>query len=100
MFLIRLHATPPSDVRDLGEIGGAYVNCWIVAGNSGEATEIAMHDIRRQGWTADRVEHVAHITREECVTGRTRELFDQAIIDQEVYEYYTYPPEDCEEPKA
>ncbi|MBX3360432.1 MAG: hypothetical protein KF912_10145 [Phycisphaeraceae bacterium] len=97
---VRLHATPPSEVRDLGETDGAYVNCWIVAGNSEEATEIAVRDIRAQGWTPDRVEHAAHITREECETDRARELFDQAKFDNEVYEYYTYPPEGCEAPNA
>lgn len=98
MFLIRLHATPSQDSPDHGSIGGAYINCWIVANSLEEATERARHDVQGYGWQPDSVEHAVQITRLECVSDRAREMYDQAMIDQEVYDYHQYPPEDGQTP--
>lgn len=96
MFMIRLHATPSQESPDHGQCGGAYINCWIVAGSFEEATQRAQRDVRGFGWQPESVERAVRITREECDNERARELFDQAMIDKEVYEFHTYPVEDVD----
>lgn len=96
MFCIRLHATPSPESPDHGRVGGAYIVCYIVAVSIEEATERAQQDVQASGWRPDSVELAVQLTRLECVSDGARELYDQAMIDQEVYEYHTYPLNDSE----
>jgi hypothetical protein len=96
MFCIRMHATPSPESLDHGRVCGAYIVCWIVAASLEEATERAQQDVQAFGWRPDSIEHAAQTIRTECGSDRARELYDQAMIDQEVYEYHTYPLDDSE----
>lgn len=94
MYLVEIHAVP-LDPTDVQEFGGAYVNCWIESPSLGEAVSRAMAEVEGAGWRPDEVRR-AHLTTRESYTGDDDglEYYEQALIDQEVFVFYTYPIED------
>lgn len=85
---ITYHVKPiePSD------IGGAYVNCFIESNSSKRAQEIAERQITELNWQIIEMEELT-VINQDTVDDDKREYYEQALIDKEVFVFYTYPLE-------
>jgi hypothetical protein len=50
MFFIQFEAMPTQDVAARDNVAGAYVNCWIQAGDAVQAEARGRHWISEEGW--------------------------------------------------
>src|SRR6266404_9474024 len=90
MFYLLIEALPKQ--ADSEQIGGAFINCWIESGAPEEAEQIARKVIEAQGWKVLSFQDVFQVDRsfyQENPEGR--EYFEQALIDNEVFVFHSYP---------
>jgi hypothetical protein len=99
MFFFTFHATPTPDAKEFHEAGGAYVSCWIQNRDRHEAEQRAKDLIVDYGWDVEALEEGAIVTSADYeVDDEDRPFFEQALIEQEVLVFNTWPPgEDGEE---
>jgi hypothetical protein len=92
MFYFRFEATPRRDARVAPEAAGAFVSCWIERSTLQEAVRVARAGIEQQGWIVDQPEESREVTLKDYPAGHNgREQFEQALIDKEVFVFFTYP---------
>jgi hypothetical protein len=98
LFLLTLEARPNPDSEGYGEVGGAFVNCWVNACDLRSAELRAIALIEDHGWRPQRFESWELVTREtyverkppEAEAPNLRELVDQAFVDGEVCVFNTW----------
>lgn len=90
MYLLRYLAKPNADHAQSGDIGGAYINCWMDLASIEAAKVRAMDMIREEGWTVDSLEEAKIVHRSEC-DDENAAYFDQALIDKTVLVYHCWP---------
>lgn len=72
--------------------GGATVGCWIKDQSEKNSRFIAKSWIREQGWIPqDILEHQVITIEDYDAEPEGREYFDQAILDEEVFVFFTFP---------
>ncbi len=99
LFLLTIEARPEPDSEDYGEVGGAFVNCWVNADDLRAAERRAVTLIQEHGWRPHRFEEWELITRATYADLQPgddgepdlREVVDQAFIDGEVCVFNMWP---------
>ncbi len=98
LFLVTIEARPEPDSDEYGEAGGAFVNCWVDADDLRTAERRALALIELEGWRPHRfddwelVTRATYANREPTEDGLDlREIVEQAFIDGEVCEFYSWP---------
>ena len=90
-YLIIEAVQDPSCVHER-EYGGASVGCWIKGRSENEAALLAKAWVQNSGWVPLSIEEQYSVTEDfysEDAGGR--EYFEQALIDNEVFVFYTFP---------
>jgi hypothetical protein len=92
MFLITYRCKPGKDYQGKS-VGGAYVNCYIKRNKFEIADKISREHICESGWVILKQEDVSKINLMYYkVSGASGiEYYKQAVIDKEVFVFYTYP---------
>ena len=88
IFYFQFEARP----KKPAEAGGAFINCWIDRATREEAESHARDAIANQDWSVTRLEEAVLVTR-ETQSAESRQYFDQAEIDGEVFVFHTWPVE-------
>jgi hypothetical protein len=96
MKFITYHVIPTEDLDKKDNIGGAYVNCFIESESSSHSQEIAKKQLSQLHWEIIELEELT-IIDQNTVSEENKEYYEQALIDKEVFVFYTYP---TEEPKT
>jgi hypothetical protein len=97
MFFIQFDGTPRRDARTAPHAAGGRVNCWIERETLDEAVRVARDGIVAQGWIVDEPDEAYVVDETNYPPGQDgREYFEQALIDREVFVFYTYPEVDGE----
>jgi hypothetical protein len=97
MFLIQFNATPRRNVQTAPQAAGARVNCWIERSTLDEAVSAARAGIEAQGWIVNEHDEAYEVDETTYPPGKDgREYFEQALIDKEVFVFYTFPEVDGE----
>ena len=93
MFLVTYDARPSGSNPERDDLGGAIVNCWIVADSLESAVLMAQERLVESGWViVDRVTaEPAHADNHNH-----KEHFRQALVDGLVAVFHTYPPDELE----
>jgi hypothetical protein len=88
LFLLTVEARPQPDSDEYGELGGAYVNCWVDADDLRTAERRAVALILEDGWKPYRFESWQFVTRDTYVDQEPapdgpnmREILDEAFDD-------------------
>lgn len=93
MFFFTFLAVPTPDAQEFHEAGGAYVSCWIQGTDRHRAEERATELIHEYGWSVEALEEGAVVTRADYDEGdEDLEFFEQALMEQEVLVFNTWPP--------
>lgn len=90
MFFIQLRVRPAENSPNAVEYGGAYANCWVQREVLSDAMAAAIDLVHDAGWQAETVEEERQVFREEF-NGDGLEYFDQAVLDNEVCVFHTWP---------
>lgn len=99
LFLLTLEARPKPDSEDYGEVGGAFVNCWVDAEDLRSAELRAIALIEKNGWQPHRFDSWDLVNRsnyENCEPPNDdapdpQAMFEQALVDGEACEFHTWP---------
>ena len=91
MYLLTFHTKPLPSHPEFDETGGAYVNCYIVAEDLEAANKIASEEITANNWRILELDESTIIKSAEDVDPEKLEYYEQALIDKEVFVFYTYP---------
>jgi len=86
IFYFQFEARP----KKPGGTGGAFINCWIDRPTREEAESHVRDAIANQDWSVTRLEEAVLVTR-ETQPAESRQYFDQAEIDGEVFVFHTWP---------
>jgi hypothetical protein len=95
IFFFQFETTPSDGDRDFGHVGGAFVNCWIKAATQAKAEETARQIINEHQWHVEKLMDMCPVDRdsyEEDDPGL--QYYEQALTDDEVFEFHVYPRED------
>lgn len=93
MFFFTFLAAPTPDAKEYPDTGGAYVDCWIQSNERSEAEERARGLIRDYGWSVEALESGATVTGQDYQDDEeNREFYEQALVEQEVLVFNTWPP--------
>jgi hypothetical protein len=77
------------------EYGGATVGCWIRNQTKRNAFLIAKGWIEEHGWVALALDEQRSVSAETYRNEpESRQYFEQALIDDEVFVFYTFPKHD------
>ena len=96
MKFITYHVRPTEESDNEEEIGGAYVNCFIESDSSQQAQEIAKKQITELKWEIIELEEFTNLDQ-DTVSDENNEYYEQALLDKEVFVFYTYPIDEIEE---
>jgi hypothetical protein len=99
LFLLTLEAKPEPDCEDYGEVGGAFVNCWVDADDLRSAESRAVALIEKHGWRPHRFDSWEFVNRATYANRETQEqdtidyleLMEQAFVDGAVCVFNTWP---------
>lgn len=96
MVFVEFHAEPPADERE-GDVGGAYVACWIDVEDLDEAVARAHANIVGSGWKPTELRDALLVARDDYEPDDPHlAYFDQAILDREVLVFHCYPVDDAD----
>jgi hypothetical protein len=91
-FLVMYVAVPGNEAEGSEGAAGAYVNCWINAGSESEAIRRASREVHDAGWVIEELRGVRVVTQADYAEGDPNlEYFEQALIDDEVLAFHTWP---------
>ena len=92
MFLITYRGIPKHGSKEANEVGGAYINCWIKERNFVNADIIARKEIESANWKVESLEEVIQVDKKYYShDDPKREYYEQALIDNTVLVFHTYP---------
>jgi len=95
MYFLLFHVQPRPDLEDADDIGGAYVSCWIEADSIKQAEQIAKQEIGDLRWDILEKEDAFEITEDYYDKDSDGyEYYEQALIDELVIVFHTYPMEE------
>ena len=93
MYFLTYHSEPRKDADEIEDIGGAYINCYILADNIVQADNIARDEINKMKWNILERDDAYEIDS-DSVSEEGREHYEQALIDNTAYVLHTYPVND------
>jgi hypothetical protein len=91
MYFLMYNGKPNPDENKANEIGGAYINCYILAESLTMADKKARRDIKTMKWIISNREDAYEIDA-ESISENGKSYYNQALIDGKVYVFHTYPP--------
>jgi hypothetical protein len=92
MYLITYRGKPTSKSPEAKQFGGGYINCWIKQRKFEKADAMARSGIADNNWKIETLEEAYQVTRKNYSNDDDGlEYFEQALIDEIVFVYYTYP---------
>ncbi|MDB5223437.1 MAG: hypothetical protein JWN83_2104 [Chitinophagaceae bacterium] len=95
VYYLMIHAKPLKHNIEELDVAGAYVNCWIVSDKIEEAEQIAKQKLHELKWDTVNVEESTVITEKNYLNDPAgMEIYEQVLIDKEVYTFHTYESED------
>lgn len=95
MHYLQFEATPQPNHPEASSLGGAFVNCWVVADTQSDAEAMARKNIAEQLWRIDKLVECFVDDRDLYDADADQlQYYDQAVIDGEVYVFHTYPIDD------
>jgi hypothetical protein len=92
IYFLCVHACPAPSHPERNAIGGAYINCWVKAATPTEAENIALAEIKNEGWVIEEIEDPPSTDFER--SHESAEYLSQAQVDGECYVYHSYPISD------
>lgn len=93
MFFFTFLASPTPDAQEYPDTGGAYVDCWIQGTDGSEAEARARGLIQDYGWSVEALESQTTVTSQDYQDDEeNREFYEQALVEQEVLVFNTWPP--------
>lgn len=93
MFFFTFLASPTPDAQEYPDTGGAYVDCWIQGDDRSEAEGRARGLIQDYGWSVEALESQTTVTSQDYQDDEeNREFYEQALVEQEVLVFNTWPP--------
>jgi len=98
IFYIQYESIPTSESNDYKGTGGAFINCWIKATSIEAAKNMAENSINENNWKILSLEESFLVNEEHYKENdESREFYQQAVIDGEVYVYHSWTNEAQEE---
>jgi hypothetical protein len=98
MFFLQYRCIPSEASENYGELGGAYINCWVKAISIKDARTIAELEIQENEWIVQELEESSPIRPESYENDdESLKYYQQAEIDGEVYVFHSWPNEPQEE---
>ena len=92
MYFTVIEAIPKKKTEANLKYGGAHIACWINEENWDNARNKAQNLILSHGWQIENVLEERNISEESYTLGENGiEYFKQALIDNEVCVFYTFP---------
>jgi hypothetical protein len=99
LFLVTLEAVPEADSEDFGELGGAFVNCWVDVDDLRTAELRAVELIQGQHWRPVRFESWSIVSRATYADQEPEdedepdylELVEAAFAQGAAYIFNTWP---------
>ncbi|HEX7902669.1 MAG TPA: hypothetical protein VF487_02240 [Chitinophagaceae bacterium] len=97
VFILIINAKPEQENSKVTDIAGAYVNCFIEAETFDLAEETALKFLTTENWRAIGLEESYEVTKDDYFNDpKGLEVYQQVLIDKEVYTFHTYKTEDEE----
>lgn len=95
VFYVQYEARPLPESKDFATVGGAYVNCYVVAKSGEKASELANKYLIENFWEAVRLEEgpVVRLREHYLDDPEMLECFDEALSNGECYVYHLWPIE-------
>jgi hypothetical protein len=91
VFILIMKVKPDSENLQVGEIAGAYVNCFVEAETFELAEEIALKSIIEEHWLPISLEESYEVTENDYENDpKGLEVYKQVLIDKEMYTVHTY----------
>ena len=98
MHYLQFEATPLPQHPEASTLGGAFINCWVVADSQSDAESLARSNITEQFWRIDKLAECYEEDRSMYdADAADLRYYDQAVKDGEVYVFHTYPIHDADE---
>ena len=92
MFLLTYRGKPTTNSQDAKDIRGAYINCWIKERLFEKADIIARKEIEAANWKVVTLEEAIRVNKKYYTEDDPKlEYYEQALIDNAVFVFYTYP---------
>ncbi len=102
LFLVRVVAVPAPDSPEIGEVGGAYANCWVDADDLRSAEQTTLAAISREGWYPQKFERWNLVSRDSYMQDASHspeeiqaftEHIEEAFADGYSLTFYCWPPD-------
>ena len=98
VFILIIHAKPELENQEATEIAGAYVKCFIEAETLELAEKTALKFLTAENWRAIALEESYAVTENDHIDDPGGlEVYQQVLVDKEVYTFHTYETGDQEE---
>ena len=95
VFILMIKVEPDDNNPQLGEIIGAYVNCFIEAEALELAEETALRFLKEEKWIPITLDESWEVTEKDYDNDpKGLEVYKQVLIDKEYYSFHTYETED------
>jgi hypothetical protein len=94
MYFCVIEAIPNTGSEAAQKYGGGHIACWINSTDWGEAKARAVSLVSGSGWTVKRTVEEKEVSAESYTPGDPAvEHLEQALTDNEVCVFYTFPKE-------
>lgn len=91
---IMFNVKPTELNQEAWKFAGAYVNCWIVSNGVESAVKIATKYLQEAHWRIVTIEDSCQVSPENYKDDPNGlEVYEQALIDKEIYTFHTYATE-------
>jgi len=95
VFILMIKVEPEDGNPEVGEIAGAYVNCFVERETFELAEETALKFLREEKWTPIKLDESWEVTEEDYENDpKGLEVYKQVLLDKEIYTFHTYLTED------
>src|SRR5437870_4152646 len=94
MQYLIIDVMPDHERLDLKNVGGASVSCWIRDQTKINAFYISKGWIEDQGWIIEGLDEQYPISADDYKTKLDgKQFYEQALIDEQVFVFHTFPNE-------
>lgn len=95
MFLITYRGKPMLGSKEAQKFGGGYINYYIKERKFEKADKIARREIEINNWKVITLEEVVKVNkRSYSLDDPNLQYYEQALIDNTVFVFHTYPKQD------
>jgi hypothetical protein len=91
MTYVRFEAVPSGENPELGQVGGAFVNCWVNTNDLVEAEETARRWVLAEGWLVSTVEECRLVDAETPRVGESAQSIAEARVHGGSIVFHRWP---------